>query len=178
MAKWSTYRSRITTSVRTTNRMNALLNESMQSQKKKPILKQNEKEQTTTVEESEIQEEQKPKIKIEFFRTNFTMEYVHKIIGEIIEERLSWDRFNRVYDPWKSAQLAESLAVEIRDRVKTLNYRKYRIVCLLSVVEKKNQGLDYKMKFLVDEKMDNFTTYIHERATYNIVATVFLVYKD
>lgn len=83
------------------------------------------------------QEEDDSKIKVEYFRTNFSMEQVghfeqfekivkscilqvYKIIEASIEERLVWDRFNRMYDSYRSLQLIKELSADIRDRVKML----------------------------------------------------------
>lgn len=51
-------------------------------------------------------------------------------------------------------------------------------MCILSVIEKQNQGIIMSMRHLMDEKMDNFTKVIYERPTYFIVVVVYLVYKD
>lgn len=67
---------------------------------------------------------EKPKNDWKFFHTNFNMERAHKIIEDCIEERLLWDRFSRNFDSWRALQLVESLAAEIRDRVKKLNHRR------------------------------------------------------
>ncbi|KAM7342804.1 dynein light chain Tctex-type protein 2B isoform 1-T1 [Cochliomyia hominivorax] len=173
MASWSNMKSRITASVRTTSRMNALLSESMLG-KRKALMK------LSTLEgENEAEtENEKPKNDWDFFRTNFSMEQVQKVIEATIEERLTWDRFSRSYDSWRSLQLAENLASDIRDGVRRFNHKRHRIVCVLSVIEKQNQGITMRMRHLMDEKMDNFTNVVYERPTYFIVVTVYLVYKD
>lgn len=105
--------------MRTTSRMNALLSESMLG-KRKALLK------LSTIEgenETEVESE-KPKNDWEFFRTNFSMEQVYKLIEATIEERLTWDRFSRSYDSWRSLQLAESLASDIRDGVRRFNHKR------------------------------------------------------
>ncbi|TMW42921.1 hypothetical protein DOY81_011999 [Sarcophaga bullata] len=173
MASWSNMKSRITASVRTTSRMNALLSESMLG-KRKALMKLSTLDGGNDTEE----EKENPKRDWEFFHTNFNMERVEKLIESTIEERLTWDRFSRSYDSWRSLQLAENLASDIRDRVRRLNHKRHRIVCILSVIEKQNQGISMSMRHLMDEKMDNFTRVIYERPTYFIVVVVYLVYKD
>lgn len=179
--------------MRTTSRMNALLSESLLSKRKAMV-----KTATNEEEEEEEVENAKPKNNWSFFHTNFCMEQVHKLIETTIEERLTWDRFSRSYDSWRALQLTENLAAEIRDRVRKCNYKRlvgvhsywhthtihtlfycrYRIVCLLSLIEKQNQGATMSMRHLMDEKMDNFTSLVYERPTYFIIATVYLVHKD
>ncbi|XP_044571476.1 dynein light chain Tctex-type protein 2B [Drosophila ananassae] len=174
MTSWNTMKTRITASVRTTNRMNALLSESMLSRRRAA---QNPEGEAAAAEGGEVRKE-KPKNDWKFFHTNFNMERAHKIIEDCIEERLLWDRFSRNYDSWRALQLVEGLAAEIRDRVKKLNHRRHRIVCLLSIVEKQNQGVYQRMCHLMDEKRDNFTQLVFERPTYFMIVVLYLVYKD
>uniref|UniRef100_A0A1I8P6D1 Uncharacterized protein n=2 Tax=Stomoxys calcitrans TaxID=35570 RepID=A0A1I8P6D1_STOCA len=118
MTTWSNMRSRITASVRTTNRMNALLSESMLGRRKALT-----KMATIEGDNETDAENAKPPRDWEFFRRNFSMEEVHKLIESTIEERLTWDRFSRSYDSWRSLQLTESLASEIRDRVRGFHHK-------------------------------------------------------
>ncbi|EDW31463.1 GL11151 [Drosophila persimilis] len=173
MTSWSNMKTRITASVRTTNRMNALLSESMLSRRR---AQNPEGDGGAGFEGGERNE--KPKNDWKFFHTNFNMERAHKIIEDCIEERLLWDRFSRNYDSWRALQLVESLAAEIRDRVKKLNHSRHRIICLLSIVEKQNQGIYQRMCHLMDEKRDNFTQLVFERPTYFMIVVLYLVYKD
>ncbi|KAI8037184.1 hypothetical protein M5D96_009932 [Drosophila gunungcola] len=129
----------ITASVRTTNRMNALLSESMLSRRRAA---QNPEGEPTAGEGGEPIKE-KPKNDWKFFHTNFNMERALKIIEDCIEERLL-----------------------------------HRIVCLLSIVEKQNQGVHQRMCHLMDEKRDNFTQLVFERPTYFMIVVLYLVYKD
>lgn len=59
----------------------------------------------------------------------------------------------------------------------SLSHR-HRIVCLLSVVEKQNQGIYQSMCHLMDEKRDNFTQLVYERPTYFMIVVLYLVYQD
>ncbi|XP_030560385.1 tctex1 domain-containing protein 2 [Drosophila novamexicana] len=177
-SSWSTMKTRITASVRTTNRMNALLSESMLSRRRALQSAAGEGEAGGVGGELGGERKEKPKNDWKFFHTNFNMERAHKIIEDCIEERLLWDRFSRNYDSWRALQLAESLAAEIRDRVKKLNHRRHRIVCLLSIAEKQNQGIYQRMCHLMDEKRDNFTQLVFERPTYFMIVVLYLVYQD
>ncbi|XP_030388250.1 tctex1 domain-containing protein 2 [Scaptodrosophila lebanonensis] len=172
MSSWSSMKTRITASVRTTNRMNALLSESMLTRRRALQHPSGEGELV------DGERKEKPKNDWKFFHTNFNMERAQKIIEDCIEERLLWDRFSRNFDSWRALQLVESLAAEIRDRVKKLNHRRHRIVCLLSIVEKQNQGIYMSMCHLMDEKRDNFTQFVFERPTYFMIVVLYLVYQD
>lgn len=74
------------------------------------------------------EEKENPKRDWEFFHTNFNMERVEKLIESTIEERLTWDRFSRSYDSWRSLQLAENLASDIRDGVRRLNHKRFELL--------------------------------------------------
>lgn len=55
---------------------------------------------------------------------------------------------------------------------------RYRIVCFVTIIEKLQQSVDYKMNFAMDHLTDNYSSYIYEGATNYIISTVFLVRKD
>ena len=77
------------------------------------------------------EEKENPKKDWEFFHTNFNMERVEKLIESTIEERLTWDRFSRSYDSWRSLQLAENLASDIRDGVRRLNHKRFELLIIV-----------------------------------------------
>lgn len=110
--------------------MNALLMESMLG-KKRAL----QKLQSTTGEGEEAESAaEQPKHEWEYFRNNFSMEAVYKVIESAIEERLTWDRFGRSYDSWRSLQMAETLAADIRDRVKRLQHKRWVVIKMLETV--------------------------------------------
>lgn len=58
------------------------------------------------------------------------------------------------------------------------SFNRYRIIALVSVVEKHQQTIQYRMKFSLDPAKDNYVKYRFENAFIYIIVTVLLVYKD
>jgi len=55
---------------------------------------------------------------------------------------------------------------------------RYRIIAMVSVVEKNHQGVHMKMKYLVDPKTDNFVKYYLDNPNFYIVVCVVLIFQD
>jgi Tctex-1 family len=55
---------------------------------------------------------------------------------------------------------------------------RYRIIALVSVIEKNHQGIHMKMKYLVDPKTDNFVKYYLDNPNFYIVVCVVLIFQD
>lgn len=55
---------------------------------------------------------------------------------------------------------------------------RYRIIAMVSVVEKNHQGIHMKMKYLVDPKTDNFVKYYLDNPNFYIVVCVILIFQD
>lgn len=74
--------------------------------------------------------------------------------------------------------MCQALSKDIRNSVKDLNISRFRIVTVVSVIEKRLQSIDYKMTFVVDAQLDYYGSFKYESAEYYIVATVYMIYKD
>lgn len=103
---------------------------------------------------------------------------LESIIGSSIDRKMAEDEDNRLYDPVRAKLMCQALAKDIRNKVKELNFNRYRIVCVVSIIQKRLQSIDYKMVFCIDGRMDYFGSWKFESAEYYIVATAYLVYKD
>lgn len=55
---------------------------------------------------------------------------------------------------------------------------RYKVVSFVSIIEKLQQAIDYKMLYSMDPATDNYASFYMEKATYYIVATVFMVHMD
>lgn len=82
------------------------------------------------------------------------------------------------YIPVFGPELCQTFVVRMKEKLKELEYSRYRLVCVVSIIQKKNQQVDYKMRLCWDPRMDNFIKYYYESAHFYIIGIVFLVYKD
>lgn len=104
---------------------------------------------------------------------------LESIIEDSIQRKMAEDEDNRCYDPVRSKLMVQALSKDIRNKVKELNMSRYRIVCVVSIIEKRLQTIDYKMAFCIDAKWDYYGSVVWQQsAQYYIVGTVYMVYKD
>lgn len=123
------------------------------------------------------QEEEDGKFKL-FTSPAIRIYQLESIIEASIGGKLAEDEDNRLYDPVRAKLMVQALSKDIRNQVKELNCNRYRIVAVVSIVEKRLQSMDYKMVFCIDAHLDYYATYKFESAEYYIVATVYMMYKD
>ncbi|XP_037048911.1 tctex1 domain-containing protein 1-like isoform X2 [Bradysia coprophila] len=171
------WKNKIQSTIHTNTRMNALLNDQfnlLSLGKKKNLNRLKEALQEThqgseSVEPDEVKPKGDPKVNVE---------EIYRILQSTIEEQLKTDKFFQTYNAQISSKFCQILSREIRGRIKMLRHDRFRIVCIVAIIEKLQQFIDYKMGFNVDPKCDNYSTFTYEGATCYIVATVFMVYKD
>ncbi len=85
---------------------------------------------------------------------------------------------SREYDSKLSADLTKQLTDEIKCRVKTLGFRRYKFVVQVIIAQVKDQGFAVTSRSVWDNSKDNFATAVHETPHYVIVATVFASYFE
>lgn len=103
---------------------------------------------------------------------------LQSIIQTAIDGKLAEDEDNHRYDPVRAKLMCQALSKDIRNHVKKLELNRYRIMCLVSIVEKRLQSIDYKMVFCIDAHLDFYGSFNFESAEYYILASVYMVYKD
>ncbi|XP_055611393.1 dynein light chain Tctex-type protein 2B-like [Uranotaenia lowii] len=115
-----------------------------------------------------------------YVKSPINEETIRSIMQRVIERQFKADGEGEkyVYDPANNLKMSETLAKQIRDRIKNLQYPRYRVVSFVTVVEKKQQGLSYKMKYILDPNLDNFVRFYYETSHLCIVATAILIHKD
>lgn len=104
------------------------------------------------------------------------MDKLARLIYSTIEEKLTAAPNLVKYNPKKAVILCQALAAEIKRRVKQLNMRDYRIVTMISIVPKQEQGVSYKMALHGDHLVDFFGNSKYETGFAFILGTVYMVY--
>lgn len=110
-------------------------------------------------------------------RPMFKVDAIYILMAKTIDEILDKSIENRRYHPTKSVKLCEEISKNVRDRVKELDHKKYRIVSLCSIIECCTQSVCYRTKFFIDNRTDNFVSYTFQNANIQLVALVILVLK-
>ncbi|XP_070502873.1 uncharacterized protein [Chironomus tepperi] len=147
-------------------------------------LKVKKKQWKVSVLPEEKEEDDEENLRKDFLyqKPFFDSEKIYQLISEIVEKSLkkgSGDDDSYVYSESENANLCQRISKDIRDTLKTWRQlMRFRIVALTSVIEKKHQGLQYKMKYLVDPKTDNYVKYYLDNPNFFIVVCVVLIYQD
>ncbi|XP_055627373.1 uncharacterized protein LOC129769272 [Toxorhynchites rutilus septentrionalis] len=113
-------------------------------------------------------------------RPLFNIEKIKRIMERIIEKQFAVDEeeMRYIYDPSQNLKMCQNISKQIKDKIKNMNYKRHRIVSLATIVEKQQQGVNYKMRYLLDPNMDNYIRHYHETPYFYLIATVILVHKD
>ena len=96
----------------------------------------------------------------------------------IIREELEAQLKEEPYDPKASAQMAKTLAEIIKNRVKELNYERYKIACIVTIGQLAEQGLMMASRCCWDSTKDTFASGSFKNKTLYAVATVYAAYLE
>ena len=97
-----------------------------------------------------------------------------EIIKNTVEKYLKDEK----YDANASAQMAKTLALVIKDTVKELNYERYRIMCIVSIGQLDEQGIQLVSRCVWDTNRDTSASGSYKNKSLFAVATVFAVYLE
>ena len=107
-------------------------------------------------------------------RVKFNPTVVENIMKEILESRLTG--FHYTYK--RCSLMSKILTEEIKERVKKLRYERYKIVCLVTIGEKKGQGMRLASRCAWDTSLDSQATYTWQHGHTFCTATVFALYHE
>ncbi|KAL8605866.1 hypothetical protein ACOMHN_040510 [Nucella lapillus] len=99
-------------------------------------------------------------------------------VEEVLKSMLE-DRFSRFrYTPKICANMCKIVGDEIKNRVKLMNFDRYKIVASVVIGQKKDQAIMACSRCAWDEKLDNFASYTFQNEHIFVTATVFGVYCE
>ena len=99
---------------------------------------------------------------------------VKKIIEDVLEEQLKTE----IYDRNASKQLCMTLAEMIKTKVKELKVPRYRIICVVSIGQLRDQGFRMGSQCIWDPKHDTFASSSYKNNSLFAIGTVFAVYLE
>ncbi|KAI8509208.1 Tctex-1 [Branchiostoma belcheri] len=85
---------------------------------------------------------------------------------------------NETYRPENVGFLTRRLTENIKDRVKELNFPRYKIVCHVYIGQSGNNSLEVASRCVWDQQNDNFATATFQNGSLFAVATVYGVYFE
>ncbi|KAF0752160.1 tctex1 domain-containing protein 2-like [Aphis craccivora] len=74
------------------------------------------------------------------------------------------------YDPNEAIQTCSDISLNVKNKIREMEFDRYKIVCIVGIVEKKSQGVISKVKFLRDITKDKYVKTKFENN--NLVATI------
>ncbi|XP_060838468.1 dynein light chain Tctex-type protein 2B-like [Rhopalosiphum padi] len=74
------------------------------------------------------------------------------------------------YDPNEAIQTCYNISFNVRNKIREMEFDRYKIVCIVGIVEKRSQGVISKVKFLRDITKDKYVKTKFENN--NLVATI------
>ncbi|KOX71548.1 Tctex1 domain-containing protein 1 [Melipona quadrifasciata] len=104
----------------------------------------------------------------------FKIDPVDRIINTIMITKLE----DISYDAAECLNVCQSIATDIREKIKNLNFDRYKIVVYVTIIEKANQSIQSSMGFLWDARRDNYSTFTYEARTFHAYCCVFALYYE
>uniref|UniRef100_A0A1B0CIV2 Putative dynein light chain n=1 Tax=Lutzomyia longipalpis TaxID=7200 RepID=A0A1B0CIV2_LUTLO len=96
------------------------------------------------------------------------------IIREVVDDMLS----SFVYANSDASQVCNNISEEIKSRVKTLGFDRYKLVCIVTIGEKYFQSFTSTVKFLWDTEKDGYANYVYDTPNFFAIATLYALYYD
>ncbi|XP_025156990.1 tctex1 domain-containing protein 1-like [Harpegnathos saltator] len=104
----------------------------------------------------------------------FKTDQVDKIVRSVMNNRLD----ELTYDNAESMKLCGDIASEIRRRMKKLNFNRYKIVIVVTIIEKVSQSVETTVGYLWDSEKDNYSVFSFEGRTFHAYCCVFGLYYE
>ncbi|XP_076172796.1 dynein light chain Tctex-type 5 [Ptiloglossa arizonensis] len=104
----------------------------------------------------------------------FKVDPVDKIVKMIMINKLE----DIPYDAVECPKICESIATDIREEIKKLNFERYKIVVNVAIIEKASQSVEASIGFLWDAEKDNYSVFTYEARTFHAYCCAFGIYYE
>jgi hypothetical protein len=101
----------------------------------------------------------------------------HKI-EPVVEKVFRTYLDDQAYNHRMASTLVRELATIIKDRIKDLEFPRYKIVCNVMIGQMKNQGIETASRCIWDDKQDNHACVYYQNETLFAVAMVHGIYFE
>ena len=106
------------------------------------------------------------------FKNKFRSDAVKSAIQEILNEELS----GKVYDIDVTSEWSKRISETIKDKLKTLEYDRYKFVTQVVIGEKRGEGVKVVTRCLWDSDTDNYASANYSNETLFCVAVAYGVF--
>ena len=107
-------------------------------------------------------------------KSRFSPARVEAILKDVLESRLR----NVRYTPEQCRRVTTDLVTIIKSRTKTCDFRRYKLVCNVLIMENKGQGSQVVSRGLLNADTDSFAAYTYRNASLIAVAHVHGLYFE
>ncbi|XP_077981554.1 dynein light chain Tctex-type 5-B-like [Glandiceps talaboti] len=104
----------------------------------------------------------------------FISDRVEPVIQAVLEENLASEK----YDGEKCSLLSKTISQEIKLRIKDLHYDRFKIVCTVSIGEKKSQDVLIGSRCVWDQERDDFASASYTNSSLFAIAVVYALYYE
>lgn len=105
---------------------------------------------------------------------HFSPQKVEIAIKSVIDNHPGLEKYNHV----RSKVLVQDLTERINERVKEMNFPRYKLVCNVLIMERKDQGVFVTSRCMWNHHTDNFASYTYKNSNLIVVASVHGVYFE
>lgn len=105
---------------------------------------------------------------------HFSPQIVEVAMKGVIDNHPGLEQYNSV----RSKVLVKDLTERINERVKDLDFPRYKMVCNVIMMERKEQGVNIASRCIWNHQTDNFASYTYKNAAVIVVAYVHGVYFE
>ncbi|XP_015172080.1 PREDICTED: tctex1 domain-containing protein 1-like isoform X2 [Polistes dominula] len=104
----------------------------------------------------------------------FKVEVVDKILKDVMISSLD----NIKYHPVVCLQICKDMSAKVCDLLFKKSYDRYKYTVIMTIVQKRRQGVDTKMACLWDANRDNYCTHVLESAEFIALGLVIATYYE
>lgn len=119
-----------------------------------------------------------PKINPDLHRMEPRKRFYEPDVRNIIQEMFDKHLTGKDYSPEFGKTIAKSLSDLIKEKVKALNFHRYKIISFVYIGQLGDQGLRIASLSLIDKSVDNFAEHYFETSGFFAVGVVYGFYME
>ena len=112
------------------------------------------------------------------YRTEPIRKFEDWKVREIIKTNLEEYLIGRSYDHELCNEMSRTLADAIKEQVKYLPFTRYKIICIVTIGQKRGQSVRIASQCVWDERFDNFAHYSFEIADIHATGMVYGIFCE
>ncbi|XP_015438914.1 PREDICTED: tctex1 domain-containing protein 1-like [Dufourea novaeangliae] len=116
------------------------------------------------------------------YQNSYRLEAYNPFKVDAVDKIVKMTMINKLedisYDAAVCPEVCKSVAGYIREKIKRLNFDRYKIIINVTIIEKTGQSVQSSVGFLWDPEKDNYSTFTYEARTFHAYCCVFGLYHE